>query len=445
MNLSAESTELLKLYSVALFVHNATDDWSAPELNVALLFCVLLQFFKSDAVWPTLLAITLTLPSQILSFPRQANHSNLELFASFAICALVIARSRKSLYLDLPRLCRGATVTIYWLAAFHKLNADFLNPEVSAANWLHHGLLVNDLEICHQVHPLLKQISPLLTLAFELLCPVFLLAKRTRALAVIVMFVFHSYLNLAGFSNFSSLMTVLLVGSIIDGLPAQALRFIVKLIQASGVLCGIWVYLAYRVSIVETRLVPLVDGAIFSVGTIATAGAIYMWFRITSQREEKRSHCSCRLQNSLQYGIPVALCIWSLQPYVGLSTSGNLTMFSNLTTEVSQNNHLLVPTAYTKIVSFEEDKIRILDLPGELRFDSQEDIVFFDLPRIEFAFLIDKWSKDFEQPLPARIEYRGKTLVIADLRTSEFNRSQWWYRFFHYRKLQRTRPIKARW
>src|SRR5690606_11477385 len=90
----------------------------------------------------------------------------------------------------------------------------------------------------------------------------------------------------------------------------------------------------------------------------------------------------------------------------------------------------------TKIWNFEEDYISIIGLPTEnvVEWDRRYDIHDYDLPFIEFKALAHKWIEKSEKKLSCKIKYRGQTIEIRDISSSEFLARKWWQRFLYYRK-----------
>jgi hypothetical protein len=170
----------------------------------------------------------------------------------------------------------------------------------------------------------------------------------------------------------------------------------------------------------------IINGAIFNVGWL-----LFFYRVLTSNIKDKISyHIS-----------PVVMCIifcvslWGIQPYLGLSNIGNLTMFSNLVTEKSRSNHFLVNTMYTKVLDFEEDYLRIIKLPKGTKWDDRYSIDNYDVPVITFKNMSGRWAARLKGKLPCTILYKGKVIKIDDLRTSSFRRTEWWHRFLHYRRI----------
>ena len=178
-----------------------------------------------------------------------------------------------------------------------------------------------------------------------------------------------------------------------------------------------------------------IEGLIFDIGFVIF---IYTFFKSYSAKE----YTYAKKFNTLLIPIILIINLWTLKGYFGLGNAGNLTMFSNLVTEKSTNNHLLIDTKKTKLFDFEENSVEIIYLKNK---NIKENFNGYKLPLVEFNFLVNYWNKTYTDKVPCKLIYKGKTFETDDIRTSEFNKIKWWYKYLSFRKIQTKGSNECRW
>src|SRR5690606_13568725 len=102
-------------------------------------------------------------------------------------------------------------------------------------------------------------------------------------------------------------------------------------------------YFISRFQLVEPTYIRFTNAVIFNIGWVVF---FFLFIR----------HNPIQKLKFRFYKLPIATAIfivlWGCQCYIGLSNAGNLTMFSNLVTEKSRNNHMIIDTRKTKIWDF---------------------------------------------------------------------------------------------
>lgn len=303
-----------------------------------------------------------------VELPYGANHTNFNFFLILMIISFYIINfvKKKALVIDLTRnkvfLTTSLTV-VYFCAAFHKLNYDFLNPQKSCANWYHIKLLkrfyfdIDKIEL-----PLIiKSLSPAMTLAIEFMAPIFLFFSKTKFLGLILVFILHSYLALGGFSDFSALAFAILM-----------LYFPTKVTTTS-----LWIY-DVTIYLLSSYLIILIcmTGAFLYLEKRETLqslqGVILILSIYNLHKSSKPDHINLKYNFRLQKHdlfptlIILALLIFGTSVYMGYRSGGVFTMFSNLKFAGNRSNHLFMKNL--DIFEYEKDIYQIQSSASEKIF-----------------------------------------------------------------------------
>src|SRR4030095_15122896 len=84
---------------------------------------------------------------------------------------------------------------------------------------------------------------------------------------------------------------------------------------------------------------------------------------------------------------PLVLALHGLTSYLGLRTAGNFTMFSNLRTEGTSSNHLLLGSNPIKVWGYQEDVVRFMEIRHARGLEGNS------LPVVEFRKRINEWTQ----------------------------------------------------
>jgi hypothetical protein len=409
-------------------------------LIAIMLFFGIISMINFRFWWASLINILLAINHFSEKFPRLANHSNLEFFIGIIILTLLFAKILNPRF-RIPgnlvsNIFRISIVTIYFFTGFHKLNVDFFNSDVSCVTKIN-TYAFSIFSSKQSVTAEMSTIFQWATIFIEMLLPFGLLWKKTRKLSAIVLLFFHLYLGLTVFADFSALACFLILGCLIDfdavkfdrKAPAYIRVYLIFIILAT-------IMKPFLEKYVIDRHVPYIHGGIFDIGTILF---FLYYFR--------KYHAVTQNPNRRRYMLPACCCLlislWSMKTYVGLGNSANLTMFSNLVTETSRSNHLLIDTRKTKIFDFEENNLFILKIDKRLRMEKVEGFI---LPVNEFHYRASNWVKKHPKwKISCTVVYKNDTTIIPDLSKTDFVRTKWWYRYMNFRKIQPEGPCKCLW
>jgi hypothetical protein len=310
---------------------------------------------------------------------RIESHTLYEIFAPAGRCLLLI---------------------MYFYGIFHKLNTDFLNPEISCAT---------ELWVRAPIPELLKgalwaHYSAIYgTLIIEAAIMLALIGNIGRYYAVLTGLTFHYFIgfnDFAGYVPFSAvsfgLHFLFLPASTLDKFQASRLYQWVSTSwhpYAASVFwllfLGAWVYIG---------LTPTgIDKA--SIWGIMGVGIIF--FVACYGKQEENTPIN-PLSSHLALNIFVLLFfINGALPYVGLKTAQTISMFSNLHTEGGRTNHILFDTP-PYLFDYQRDLVKII---------ASTDPFFARKAKQGYHFVYYDFLYEWEQRPSARISYERYGLV----------------------------------
>ncbi|KAB1154307.1 HTTM domain-containing protein [Flavobacterium luteum] len=410
-------------------------------MTILLFTMVCITFVNYRLWWATIINIGISLFYFITRFPRLANHANIEFFLAILILFLFV---NKVIYPKLkiaPNLVgwvfRISVMTIYFYTGFHKLNSDYFNPCVSCVNEVNEYIIGHLTATTFKISDNVSCFFQYASIVMEMLIPFGLLWNPTRKGSALLLLFFHFYLNLAVYSDFGSLAVFLIVGCILD-FESKTIHYKISRAIRYYVFFTLLTF-GVKIILIKYKFNPyylgFIQGLIFNIGWI-----IFFYYLFTNVKG--KSYLINKRHLFILSTCFILISFWTLRTYIGLGNSGNFTMFSNLVTEKSTNNHLLIDTKKTKIFNFEEDNVLILKLHDTLK---KEQFEHNKIPISEFQFLSSNWCRLYKVKLNCTLVYKKDTIVIDDLRKSEFVKTQWWNRYLYFRKIQTEGPNTCRW
>ena len=241
-------------------------------------------------------------------------------------------------------LGRWLLLIMYFYGVFHKINTDFLNPDVSCATalWLVMPFpeIVTDSRIMH----LLGVIA---TFAVEGLIVICLLLKRLRHLGIMMGVGFHALLALSGYAMYApfSMLTISLHCLF---LPAYSHTDLAK----AG---KVWESVARLKRLPGSVLVLIYATGLWFLGwngSYAQQGILWLAIPVgmillinscTKQDAGRRNRPASILKAPLIQVLIIALFVFNgMTPYLGLKTAQSINMFANLRLEAGVSNHLIL-------------------------------------------------------------------------------------------------------
>lgn len=284
-------------------------------------------------------------------------------------------------------LLRLSLVLLYLFAFFHKLNADFLNPDVSCT-----GTLLGWLNRSYRILPLERWAVVLgiwSTLFVESTVPLLLCFRRTAYVGLAIGAAFHLFLSqFGGLHGFAAMLFALYFLF----LPAA---FTAGVADRFSALLEDWPALrrvGLPVAAVGMIVVGWVLGQFFGINLIYRGLVFWdLWFLgvvVVFAHELLRvwnvpAEFPLRPRWAPLWVIPIVVALNGMSPYVGLKTETSWAMYSNLRTEVHPN-HLVVP-ASAKLFGYQDDLVEILttSLPTLQGFVGRDvRLTFFEFRRL---------------------------------------------------------------
>ncbi|MBY0315102.1 MAG: hypothetical protein K2Q26_06260 [Bdellovibrionales bacterium] len=253
-------------------------------------------------------------------------------------------------------ILRWGLFLAYFLPFFHKLNWDFLNPEVSCAQeilTLAPGLL--------SLKEQMQGVLPYFALMTEGMMSLGLLVSSTVPLALAVALTLHLVMVLAQIYTLPQIMLVMVTGFFdFDRVDAKTMdRFLWRHVA----LCSPFILRKLDTSM-GLGIISLISAwiSIYSLlDLFFCAILIHFAFFIFRHRLYRSPALSIQgwTQKILRPWVLAVLIIWGLSAYLGLSTSLSMSMHSNLRTEKDPNHILLgrLPQLFSyqkDVVSWEE-------------------------------------------------------------------------------------------
>ncbi|HEX6107655.1 MAG TPA: hypothetical protein VFZ26_18870 [Gemmatimonadales bacterium] len=498
------------LYMTAILLE-LVERWRHPYAATAALALVLalLAFGVTRITFLVFLAST-TAYFLLAQFPDVANHVNIEIYCNLLLMAAIgwsLVRRRDypeddDVYEMVRPALQASMLLVYGLAGFAKLNADFLNPEVSCV-----GTMVGDLARVATLERAgiptgLLLLLPLLYLAYRLLAPRLSRAPLVAGLAavaatwlvallvwpgldspaasgflvgmavavilwelvlgpmlaipalqlpvLVVSWGMHAALALIGFVDFGALALALLLTFVPRGY-ADLVNAPMRLPLVGRPMPRVQVYFA--ICVVAGVCSAL--GRRFPAGLAFNLAALVLLWPIIEAAAARGAApwrgvpISSPLTPRWLFAFPLLLLLHGLTSYLGLRTAGNFTMFSNLRTEGARSNHLVLPGNPLKLWGYDEDAVRVLEIDDARAAigHQYQPLRGHRLPVVEFRKLIRAWSRA-GATVPVRFEYAGTTWATDDIaRDPVWGRAHrdWKMRLLDFRVIQDDGPNRCRW
>ena len=359
------------------------------EFSLFSIACIVCLFPRNVFLLSTLATIQLLV--DYLRAPYLTNHSvmcslaSVTLLVTFAIAQGRNLRNRidqtteqssGAWYELFSPLLRAQLIIVYFMAAFHKLNTGWFDPETSCAVLFWHHLIgmIPGLQRLESLGPYM----PTFVIVVEFLLPVLLWVPRWRTFGVIVGLLFHLPLGVIGFFRFSCIVTALYTLFLPDRLLHVGCKEVRALMKASPrlsdclarfnlmtlrwtfavvIVCAMvvgWLLLPNSASNASLRILREFTGgpppslrfllarAIWFGATFLVLIAILRLVCKSKTMFTAKLSGSSRVVPRWLWVLPLVALVNGLLPYVGWKTEGSFSMFSNLRTGGFPSNHLVI-------------------------------------------------------------------------------------------------------
>ncbi|MEX2347259.1 MAG: hypothetical protein WD604_16670 [Balneolaceae bacterium] len=438
--------------------------------NILVIVFSLLSLFRPGNMFYFISALAFLTVVKIDALPSIPNHIVLTLIIHFTLFLSLILywdtslkiKERIGRWFDKTApFLRVELLILYFFVVLHKINYDFFNPAVSCASELY-----ADIAAFYPFFPQgqwIDQVIIFFTFLPELIIPVLLIIPSTRVLGVILGMLFHFMLSLhpnlyilSFTAEIFALYILFLPGKLIVEIT-EILQQKINRINIKRLAAGVSVFSLLMIAAYASMNV-LVRGG-FSVtmlkedlpdfflvtwiiwGLILITGVL-IFFRnyLISASVETVPFFSLSWSPLLIF---LLLAVFNgMNPYIGLKTTTNFAMFSNLKVDGSENNHMFISSAF-QVADLQNDTVTLLETNHTYLQDYiewNERITYFELSR----FLFENRSEDIE----VIFQRKGELYVInlAQHQADDFLESSWIARkMLAFRGVPQEGPTPCQW
>lgn len=413
----AEGTRWLRAFSTAwaayALIHAALVyfDWFAfadfGELAryLALIAAALAVLFRPQSVPRLCMLAGISFVIEWIEMPYVANH----LFVTMVVDATILLTAGLSCISglgsapiserfgrSLAPVLRAELLVLYFWVVVHKLNRDYLSPEVSCGWYLYEQMAGNINSILGVgLMPVTDWMRlPCLAgaLAIEALIPVMLAIPLTRRCGLALGIAFHTMLALhpnlyiASFTTMMiALYTAFLPARVVEAISARwprssrtatdvARRLLLGTAACLLVECGTTVVAGFRGDVGRSGLIaalhavaPITSKALFFGWALFVSWLVVSTWRTWRSQPAQDATPPVALGRFVwaRWGFPALLFLNGFSPYLGLKTHTSLAMFSNLRTERGISNHLFLPSSIRVAPFLDEEVLLISAKPAE--------------------------------------------------------------------------------
>ncbi len=303
----------------------------------------------------------------LLRLPASSNNQTIALFMNGAVLSVIGLQmlrerttqiDREMPYEQLRGVARALLAVMYFYGIFHKINTDFLNPDVSCATALYRPL-AGPFGLGDNIFG--QYLAIISTFVVETIAIVCLYWRRFFWVGLLVSLPFHFIIPLSGYSwymDFSSLVFALYmlavpreVASGLYSTGTSLLRSVPRLrpgISGLLVLGLAWIAalgVAWVIGLQypDRSLALLWHSAWLLVWGLFGGVSMIFIIRAALLQQPYRVPPNQGHHSRWVYIFPAVLFLSCTSPYLGLKTESSIAMFSNLHTEGGVSNHLLFP------------------------------------------------------------------------------------------------------
>lgn len=376
------------LWAAFTFFHQAKPThWARTPIEALQTAAALAVLFRPSSLWAFLALVFLQLANLSWHLPDITNHAIFTLFVDLTIALAAVTEwvRRPSQPLDGVRLyrlfapaVRVEVLILYAYVVLHKLNRDFLFPDVSCAvdHYQHLSRLVTGVVRV----PLLPDGGAVrlalvwVTLIVEAAIPVLLWLPRWRVAGIGLGLMFHYVLGVNIYHDFSGMIFALYLlfappdfaASIGEWWAESDVRRRVERARAvlpQAVPVPLLVVLAAMAVLLATGnswpVLHPIFLALWAVYGLTLIGVFAATVFSQRARFAAAEPAALRPHRAL-LPVPLLILLNGACPYLGLKTENSFAMFSNLRTEGGISNHPLFP-AHTQPFGFQRDMVTVTE------------------------------------------------------------------------------------
>jgi hypothetical protein len=336
-------------------------------LTWATIAAALLLILRPRATVLLIAVAALMLSRYAIHMPVASNNKMISAFMNAGV--LIIAAQayltlqpgqllREVVYERMRVVGRALLAVMYFYGIFHKINTDFLDPNVSCAVALYtplaSGFGLGDNLVG-------KYLAIWSTFIVETITLVALYWKRWFAVGLLLGLMFHFVIPISAYSwymDFSSLVLALYILSVPREVSGEFYASCARMFRGLRAKLGDMGALLPFAAVASAAALfvlalhhfnPQVAAAPFHLwqSLWVLLWVVYGGIAMVLLVNAALDHLPWRgthppRQPLWLYLIPLTLFVWSFSPYVGLRTEGTIAMFSNLHTEGGVTNHLVI-------------------------------------------------------------------------------------------------------
>jgi hypothetical protein len=353
----------------------------------------------------------------LLGFPD--NNTNQTLIFFVGLCVLggalgVVVKTKASrlseaaLFREFAPALRACLVLLYFWTIWHKLNFEFLNPDLSCGAAITAQLL-HKLGLSGDLH-MVGIFGVIGTLMIETALPVGLLFARTQRMTALLGMGFHWTLGIAGYSGFSVTMISLLslflyptAARIFSGYDGR----------------GWWNRLALGGG-ATVLLVATIVGHINPIWVVGLLWYVVPLVALAAYTFNRGDHAEqVPLAAAWQIVahprpllvVPLILFLNGASPYLGFKTEYSYAMYSNLRTEGGKTNHILWRTSL-RLAPYQTDLVRVLSGSNPALLSK---LGGRPVTRYELTSSVWEMTKAHVHGIELVLEERGSTRVLHNV------------------------------
>ena len=420
-----------------------------PQLDIMIvLFAAILLFLNPRSPRFLFILMAVSTISAIVQAPVSSNHTivrNFVLLGYWMSFFYAMFRSLKwsDIFTNFTMAGQASLLVMYFFGVFHKINSDFLNPDVSCAVGLWEKMpwplyLVD--------HPIMHYLAIYGTFAVETILVLMLFSKRFRHIAVVFGILFHLLLAMSSYAMYISFTTLAISlhclflnedsakkiqsSQFMQAVRARVMNPLYLVLGVVLTLCMVIAGMMRQYSIVTLLMLPLVLPFCFAVMRYGAS-------------DKPLLSISNRLPTTV-IGVFLGglffLNCW--MPYLGLKSAQAVNMFANIRLEGGVSNHLIMNKP-PKAFNYLEDVIIIDSVEGS------KALLYYELNNHKVGMIYYAFLNEMETNPDAVVSYTRGGKKFVDITKAELKEDiettlhpKWFRKWFHFKpaELEYVRP-----
>lgn len=413
------------------------DTWESPRAAMLAIVYFLCALFIKNEKWAWGVSIGALTLHLMYNWPYNANHMVFVMVCNLYLLTWVV-REEKVNFNEVLNFLFFALGVVYLIAAFHKINVDYLNPEVSCANMVVERFM-GRIGIADNF---LKGLLPAASIFFEFLLGCLLMIYSTRRIAIAMSLVFHFVLVWSNFVNFATIPLLFYLLYILISVDQSKSELEPKYKNLLGFYI-ITQMLAFLVGVFQFKFYDINISYWLAASVWTIVATIFLKFLFSFKEK-----LLVPKFNWLFLIFLSPLIVLGGKIYLGAGTSNSFSMFSNIRTEGMGWNHLIIPEE-AKILLYQDDIYFVDQIsPEYMRTVRDFPTPGMGMPELEVYRLYDIWRETTTLPpvftLRKEGDYQSHNAVEL-LPPDPSPYSKWEKKFLHFRQIQYAGSNQCRW